>query len=279
MRRILPALVIAAALMAVVAPARAQNDRDQDRDYDGPYHYDSSFKNTSTIAAGGTIRVEDLNGSIDVEASDNNSTTVTAVKKWRRGDPAMVHIVVEPSGNGLTVCALWDEDETHCGDHNVHSHHHGDNDRHNDVSVRFTVRVAKGVKVDLNTVNGSLDVSGATAAVNAETVNGRVEIATLSGAVTARTVNGSVRATIEHLVRSAEPLELETVNGTVQLDAPADLSADVDAETTNGGIETDFPLTINKGLVGKHVHGTIGQGGRRVELHTTNGSVKLRKLG
>jgi DUF4097 and DUF4098 domain-containing protein YvlB len=65
----------------------------------------------------------------------------------------------------------------------------------------------------------------------------------------------------------------------VQLDAPADLSADVDAETTNGGIETDFPLTINKGLVGKHVHGTIGQGGRRVELHTTNGSVKLRKLG
>ena len=80
-------------------------------------------------------------------------------------------------------------------------------------------------------------------------------------------------------MKSNEPLELETVNGSVQLEAPADLSADVDAQTTNGGIETDFPLTISKGLIGKHVHGTVGQGGREVQLHTTNGSVKLRKLG
>jgi hypothetical protein len=277
MRRILPALIIAAAFTAIASPARAQNDRDRDYD-DGPYHADSSFSNKSNISAGGTVRIEDLNGGIDVVASDNGATTVTAVKKWRRGDPAMVHIVAEPSSNGLTVCALWDEDEKSCGDHSRHSHHN-DNDRHNDVSVHFTVHVAKGVKVDLNTVNGSIDVGGATASVDAETVNGRVEVSTLAGPVSAHTVNGNVRATIEHLVSSAEPLELETVNGSVELEAPTDLSADVDAETTNGGIETDFPLTISKGLVGKHVHGTVGQGGRKVELHTTNGSVKLRKLG
>jgi len=97
--------------------------------------------------------------------------------------------------------------------------------------------------------------------------------------VSVRTVNGNVRATIEHLINSSEPLELSTVNGSVQLDAPGDLNAVVDAETTNGGIESDFPLTINKGMIGKHIHGTIGQGGRSVELHTTNGSVRLKKLG
>ena len=68
--------------------------------------------------------------------------------------------------------------------------------------MQFTVHVAKGVKVDLNTVNGSVDVGGATAAVDAETVNGRVDVATLGGPVSARTVNGSVRATIEHLIKS-----------------------------------------------------------------------------
>ena len=272
MHRFLAASIVATAFFAVAAPARAQ------RDYNRGNSYDSSFTSKHSIAPGGTIRVEDLNGSIDVLASDNASTTVSAVKQWRRGDPSMVRILVEPGNNGVTVCALWD-DEKSCDDHERHHHNDYDENRHNDVSVRFTVRVAKGVKVDVNTVNGSVDVQGATAAVEAETVNGRVEVATLGGPVNARTVNGDVRASIEHLVKSNEPLELETVNGSVQLEAPADLSADVDAETTNGGIETDFPLTISKGLIGRHVHGTVGQGGRQVQLHTTNGSVRLRKLG
>jgi hypothetical protein len=270
MRHVHSAFLAAMVLITLAAPAHAQ------RDYDGDTQSDSSFTTKQSIAPGGTIRVENLNGSIDVEASDNGTTTVRAVKRWRRGDPAKVRILVEPGKNGATVCALWG-DEQSCDDHQ--SHHNDHHSDHNDVSVQFTVRVAKDVKVDLNTVNGSVDVSGATAAVDAETVNGRVEVATLGGPVRARTVNGSVRATIEHLIKSDEPLELETVNGSVQLEAPADLSADVDAETTNGGIQSDFPLTISSGMIGKHIHGTVGQGGRRVELHTTNGSVKLRKLG
>lgn len=272
MHRFLAASIVAIALVAVAAPARAQ------RDYDRDNSYDSSFTSKHSIAPGGTIRVQDLNGSIDVLGSDNATTTITAVKRWRRGDPSMVRILVEPGNNEVTVCALWGEEKS-CDDHERHHHNDYDENRHNDVSVRFTVHVAKGVKVDVNTVNGSVDVQGATAAVEAGSVNGRVEVATLGGPVNARTVNGDVRASIEHLVKSSEPLELESVNGSVQLEAPADLSADVDAETTNGGIETDFPLTISKGLVGRHVHGTVGQGGRQVQLHTTNGSVRLRKLG
>lgn len=269
MRRFRSGFVAAMVLITFAAPAYAQHD------WDGPAQYDSSFSTKQSIAPGGTIRVENLNGSIDVEGSDNGTTTVTGVKRWKRGDASMVRILVEPGKNGVTVCALWG-DEQSCDDHGSHNYH---GNRHNDVSVQFTVHVAKGVKVDLNTVNGSVDVSGATAAVDAETVNGRVEVATLGGPVSARTVNGNVHASIEHLAKSDEPLELETVNGSVQLEAPADLSADVDAETTNGGIQSDFPLTISSGMIGKHIHGTVGQGGRRVQLHTTNGSVKLRKLG
>ena len=272
MHRMQTASIVGAALIALALPAHAQ------REYDRNSSYDSSFTSTHSIAAGGTIRVQNLNGSINVVASDNGATTVSAVKQWRRGDPSMVRILVEPGHNGVTVCALWDEEKS-CDDHDRHTHHDDNGNRHNDVSVRFTVHVAKGVKVDLNTVNGSVDVQGATAAVDVETVNGRIEVATLGGPVNARTVNGDVRASIEHLVKSSEPLELETVNGSVQLEAPGDLSADVDAETTNGGIETDFPLTISKGLIGRHVHGTVGQGGRQLQMHTTNGSVKLRKLG
>jgi DUF4097 and DUF4098 domain-containing protein YvlB len=259
---------VAGAVLALATPAHAQRDWDTGS-------ADSSFAWKGPIPAGGTIHVEDLNGGIDVEASDNGTTTVTAVKHWRHSDPASVRIVVEPAGNEVTVCALWG-DATSCGDR---GHHGGHEVHNNDVSVHFTVHVAKGVKVNLVTVNGSVDVRGATVAVDAHTVNGRIEIATLGGPVTAESVNGGVRATIDHLVSSNEPLELTTVNGSVELEAPAELNAALDAETVNGGVQSDFPVQINSMKVRTRIRGTIGQGGRELRLHTVNGSVRLRKLG
>jgi DUF4097 and DUF4098 domain-containing protein YvlB len=216
--------------------------------------------------------VIDLNGGVDVDASDNGTTAVTAVKRWRHSDPATVRILTEPGDNGMTVCAIWG-DATHC---NENEQHHGL--RNNDVSVHFTVHVAKGVKVDMSTVNGSIDVRGATVAVDAHTVNGHIEIATLGGPVTAESVNGGVRATIDKLLNSNEPLELVTVNGSVELAAPAQLNAALDAETVNGGVQTDFPVTVSSFKAHTHIHGTIGQGGRELRLHTVNGSISIRKL-
>lgn len=270
--RLLLSCAFAVGLVAIASPARAQHDDDSDRGYSG----DSTFSWKGDIATGGTIRIEDLNGSVDVDASSNGTTSVTAVKRWRHSDPSRVRIVTQPGTNGMTICAIWDDESSTCGEHE----HEGSHGVHNnDVSVHFTVHVAKGVKVDLETVNGSIDVRGATAAVNAHTVNGRVEIATLGGPVTAESVNGSIRATIDHLVDSNEPLELETVNGSVELDAPAALSAALDAETVNGHVETDFPITIRSLKARTQLRGTIGQGGRELRLHTVNGSVTIRKLG
>lgn len=271
MSRLLSACLVAAAIGAAATPARAQADDD----WGHGYSQDSSFAWKGSIAAGETITVLNLNGGVNVDASDNGTTTVTAVKRWKRSDPSRVRIVTEPGSNGMTICAIWD-DATGCGEHD----HEGTHEVHNnDVSVHFTVHVAKGVKVKLATVNGSIDVRGATVAVAAHTVNGRVEIATLGGPVTAESVNGNVHATIDHLIDSNEPLELTTVNGSVQLDAPAQLNAALDAETVNGGVQTDFPITVNSFKARTRLRGTIGQGGRELRLHTVNGSVTIRKLG
>lgn len=272
MPRFLPSCLVASAIVALAAPAGAQSNDD----WGGRgYSQDSSFAWTGSIASGGTISVINLNGGVDVEASDNGATTVTAVKHWKHGDPSRVRIVTEPGSNGMTICAIWDE-STGCG---VHDHEGNHEIHNNDVSVHFTLHVAKGVKVNLVTVNGSLDVRGATVAVDAHTVNGRVEIATAGGPVSAESVNGNVRATIDHLVSSEEPLELVTVNGSVELDAPAELNAALDAETVNGGVQTDFPVTINSLKARTRLRGTIGKGGRELRLHTVNGSVTIKKLG
>ena len=45
----------------------------------------------------------------------------------------------------------------------------------------------------------------------------------------------------------------------------------------NGEIETDFPLTVTGRISRRHLSGTIGGGGRTLELETVNGSIQLRK--
>jgi hypothetical protein len=54
----------------------------------------------------------------------------------------------------------------------------------------------------------------------------------------------------------------------------------VDFQSVNGRLNTDLPLTIqsSSGQWGpKSVHGTIGSGGRRLKIHTVNGSATLEK--
>jgi DUF4097 and DUF4098 domain-containing protein YvlB len=58
---------------------------------------------------------------------------------------------------------------------------------------------------------------------------------------------------------------------------PEGLNADVKASTVNGDIQTDFPLTVTGKISRRKLEGTIGSGGRTLELSTVNGGIELRK--
>ena len=74
-------------------------------------------------------------------------------------------------------------------------------------------------------------------------------------------------------------LKLSTVNGSVEVTLPAELSAEVKASTVNGDIETDFPLTVTGRISRRSLNGTIGSGGRLLEVSTVNGSIELKRAG
>src|SRR5262249_40855541 len=158
-----------------------------------------SFKWSGHIAAGRMIRVRSLNGPITVAAANGDNVEVTATKRWRRGDPTVVHIDAKKYGAGdenVIICAVWGEDAT-CDERGYDSHNDSRRDprlRNNDVSVEFHVLVPKGVNVAVNTVNGDVQVDGVTSDVDAGTVNGEVDIATSGGRARATKVNGGGRA-------------------------------------------------------------------------------------
>jgi DUF4097 and DUF4098 domain-containing protein YvlB len=89
-------------------------------------------------------------------------------------------------------------------------------------------------------------------------------------------VNGSIIASMGR-ANWSDALDFRTVNGGITLDLPANLSTEVRAETVNGDIVTDFPLMVTGRFGPRRLNGTIGNGGRRLDLATVNGTIRLRK--
>jgi DUF4097 and DUF4098 domain-containing protein YvlB len=91
-------------------------------------------------------------------------------------------------------------------------------------------------------------------------------------------VNGSVTARLGRADWTGTLL-LRTVNGRVEAIVPAAFSAEVKASTVNGDIDTDFPLTVKGRFSHRRLSGTVGSGGRVLEMQTVNGSISLRRAG
>lgn len=236
-----------------------------------------AFTWAGKIPEGRWINVRNMNGTVEVERGSGDKVEVTATRHTKRGDPGFVRFEVKKYGaseQDVLICALWGENSS-CSDLGYRSR--GDRrGRQNEVWVEFKVRVPRGVKVAAHSVNGEVRVEGATAEVDAETTNGSIVVSTTGGPVNARTTNGSVRAAMGKFDLKSD-LRFETTNGSVIAEFADDIDAEVDLSTVNGRFLTDFPVTISGRIDPRRLRATLGKGGPRIRLHTTNGNVELRK--
>jgi hypothetical protein len=232
------------------------------------------FRWTGTLAEGRILEIKGVNGAVRVEPAAGRQVVVEARSRGRRNDPSEVRIERVEHAEGVTFCAVYPtpggERENVCrpgagGRMNV---------RDNDVEVTFTVRLPEGVRFAGQTVNGSIEAQGLASDVSLRTVNGDVEVAT-TGFAEARTVNGSIDAAMGRTDPEGG-LRFETVNGSIELDLPDDVDADVEANWLNGGLETDLPLRVEGRIGRRSARGVLGEGGPRLELSTVNGSIRLR---
>jgi Putative adhesin len=236
---------------------------------------ENKFQWTGKVAAGQAIEIKGVNGGITATGSAGGEVEVTAVKKGRKSDPTEVKVEVVEHAGGVTICAVYPSDgaPNECapgkgGRMRVHD---------NDVNVEFRVKVPTGVRFVGRTVNGGIEASGLKADAEAETVNGGVELDS-TGTARAQTVNGGITARLGRADWEGT-LKLETVNGGIEVSMPQGLNADVRASTVNGDISTDFPLTVKGKIARRKLEGTIGSGGRLLEMKTVNGGIELKKTG
>jgi hypothetical protein len=214
------------------------------------------------------FEVANVNGRIDVEAADGPSVEVKAVISIRGSsdDDAksalkQVEIKEEKGQNSLRLEAKYPREFGRRG-----------------VSVEYTIRVPKSVRVGAETVNGTISITGVQAAVKAETTNGNVEGKGLAGNVSASTTNGSVR--IQMTAIGADGVTLETTNGSIDLKLPGQTKATVSARCVNGGIDvSDLPFEKVGESSRRKLDGTINGGGAAIKLETVTGGIRVGRAG
>ncbi|HEX6576285.1 MAG TPA: DUF4097 family beta strand repeat-containing protein [Gemmatimonadaceae bacterium] len=248
------------------------------------------------VESGKWFRLSSVNGSVTVEPSSDNMVHVRAEKELgRRGSYTDVAFEVIQSGGDVRICALWRNDE--CGERgNRRNRDYDDDDdrERRDVKVRFTVKIPAGVRLSAGTVNGEMRVRDLSSDVQASTVNGRVEVRNVGGQVRASTVNGGVDVTTRNgpveastvngsidvrmdALRGDGDMKFSTVNGDVTVSTPQTLDARVSMGTLHGTISSDYPVQLSGRFGPRRASGTIGRGGREIEMETVNGSIELRR--
>lgn len=263
-------VVMAAAFGApAVSHAHAQQQRTER----------AAFTWEGRIRDGRWIMVRNMNGPIEVTRGTGDRVEVIAARRTRRGDPDHVRFEVKKFGTNeedVLICALWG-DNSSCDERSYRSRNDNRGRRNpNEVSVEFQVRVPKGVKVAAFSTNGEVSVDGVDSEVDAATVNGGVLVRSTGGPVSANTVNGSVRATMGRFPVTTD-MSFSSVNGSVIAEFAEDLNANVELSTVNGRFLTDFAVTISGRIDPRRLRATLGKGGPRIRLSTTNGNVELRK--
>lgn len=260
-RRLIPLVLVA----AIATPALAQNRGD--------------FRRDMAVPAGQQVSIHNINGDIKVTPSTTGKVEVVGIKHGSGAD--QLRVDVQQTSRGVTVCVLYDNQDSYCDDNGMHAHSSDRGNRNWDRgSISLEVTVPTNVTVSANSVSGNIAVTGAQGDIAVNSVSGDIELDRLrASSINANTVSGNVVAHVDEFIGRGD-LSFHSVSGDVTLDAPRGFEADLTMSTVSGDINSDFPLTLGGSLGGRarrgNVQARIGNGGRRMDVSTVSGDLRIR---
>ena len=256
---------------------------------------ETTFSVTETVAGGDWIRIASPNGFVRVTQGTGDRVEIRADKVVRRGSVEDVGFVVRRGSGGVTVCAVF-EDEDECdsdGSYRSHDRHSRHWSEDHQVRVNFTVRIPAGVRVKAGSGNGDISIAGgaevtassgngkvtiegAQGPVDASSGNGDIRVSTSLGPVEASSGNGSIDVSMDRL-EGSPPMSFSTGNGRITVTVPEAFGAELESSTGNGHVTVDFPIQMRGRLDPSRIRGTLGKGGGRLVMSSGNGDLEIRK--
>jgi len=230
------------------------------------------------------LRVDTSDANIHVSTWDQNTieAKVTTsrykigedgirIEEHQTGD--MVEINVRLPHHGVTI--NWGNSGNHRVDINIQMPREG----------RVDLRTGDG-KIELGNFKGEMllhsgdgaqEIDGVDGKLRAQTGDGHIRANGRFDALDLKTGDGRVDARATAGSALATGWRLESGDGTVTLEVPANLAADVDLHTGDGHIDLDMPVTTEGKIREGEVRGKLNGGGNLLLIHTGDGSIRLRK--
>ncbi|MFQ5777645.1 MAG: DUF4097 domain-containing protein [Terriglobia bacterium] len=212
--------------------------------------------------AGGQVAVENVQGSILVEGWDRAEVELTVLKTAAGcgSSPADAHVAVEASADTLRVHTVYRAQARE------------------PVAVNYRLRVPRQVRLaTLQTVNGDIGVRNLEGFIVVRTLNGHIQQTGIAGSVVAQTVNGNVQVALRALPDRTGTLDLETINGDVELRLPAGADADLELHTLSGRLQSDLFYVTRNAADDTTASARLGKGGVRIRLRTIHGDVRVTR--
>ena len=271
---LLCALVLTAGLSVAACDIRAENGN-FDIDFASGKAEDT-WSRTYAIQAGGRFELINVNGRITAEPTDGNEVVVEGrrIAKGRSDEVAkenLARLEIREEVGGSTVRVESRPPRlSGFGGH----------------EIQWTVKIPKGLIIDLRTVNGGVRMSGLSGEIHAKSTNGGIRGDKLIvDSLEASVVNGGVTIDLASPLDATDSVDLTSVNGGVTLALPGESKATIAARAVNGGVRVSDELKAEREEESseserrRRFNGKMNGGGARVNASTTNGGVRISRSG
>ncbi|MGH9443954.1 MAG: DUF4097 family beta strand repeat-containing protein [Thermoanaerobaculia bacterium] len=225
-----------------------------------------TFEKAYSLDGVSRVRLENVNGGINVRSWDRNYIRVTATKTGSQTSLDHTIIRVTQPGGEIRIETI-----------STRKHHIFfflfSSERLARVEYELLLPTATPLK--LETVNGSISIGARRGEIRAETVNGGIDMRGIDATVDAETVNGRIFVSQQ----TSRETKLETVNGSIEAEFPSDASLRYNLETINGSMEVGERRSHAHALGIKSFEGEINGGRALFKASSVNGSIRVRLEG
>ena len=223
------------------------------------------WTHTYPLATGGTVRIGNTNGKIEIEGIEGSILEVRAER--------IAHAATDTGAREMLSRMTIREDSKP-------DFVSVETERMTGIiigvrtEVRYHVRAPKNATIEVSATNGPIELTALAGKVAAHTTNGGVSGKGLAGGVDASATNGGVNIDMASL--GSDRVVLRTTNGGVVLTLPETAKADIRASCTDGSISVTGGSIVVSEQSRRRFEGRLNGGGTSVDLQTTNGGIRVR---
>lgn len=271
MKQLIRSIVFVAAALCVMAiPAFAQKDKSRsslecrDNWYDDRLLGHCEIRE-QTLPAGGTLSVDaSKNGGVSIKGWDRGEVLVrarvqAAATSQSEATDLAKQVSIQTAGGKIFATGPTNRENYHW-------------------SVSYEIFTPRRSDLYVETYNGGISISDVSGKIDFKGLNGGVVLRRVGGTVRGGTTNGGLVVELDGANWEGETLDVRTTNGGIVMSVPENYSAHLETGTVNGHLSVDFPVTV-QGRISRELAVNLGSGGATVRAMTTNGGVKIRRIG